>query len=126
VVLGERAPDLAAQPLFKLVVFAFDVHVGCPVGGHRQPWPGRMRCMKAANMGTVKTVSPCVGLQTMPFAISVARVEASDDTFSPSTSATSPDRWGPSPSSAMARSYFFSFGVQRSKRTRKKPSSSAA
>ena len=85
-----------------------------------------MRFMNAANMGTVKAVSPCVGLQTMPLVISELRVGASDDTFSFKQVAMSPERCGPSPSSAMARRYFFSLGVQRSKRTRKNPSSSAA
>jgi AraC family transcriptional regulator len=41
-------------------------------------------------------------------------------------SAISPERCGPGPSSAIARRYFFSLGVSRSKRTRKKLSSSAA
>jgi hypothetical protein len=43
-----------------------------------------------------------------------------------SSVAISPDRWGPVPSSAIALRYCFSFGVNLSKRTRKKLSSSAA
>lgn len=77
-------------------------------------------------MGTVNAVSPKFGLQIMPFTISELRVGASEETFSPMQVAMSPERCGPGPSSAMDRRYFFSLGVHRSKRTRKKPSSMVA
>ena len=67
-----------------------------------------------------------MGLHTIPFAISELRVGARDDTAASNDSAISPDRCGPGPSSAMARRYFFSFGVSLSNRTRKKLSSRAA
>ena len=43
----------------------------------------------------------------------------------PSFCAISPERWGPSPSSAIARMYSFSRGVRRSRRTRRNALSSA-
>jgi len=51
---------------------------------------------------------------------------ATDCTLMPSSAAMSPDRCGPGPSSAMARRYSRSFGVSRSKRTRKKSRSSVS
>ena len=77
-------------------------------------------------MGTVKAVSPWFGLHTMPLAINELLVGASDETSALKQAAISPDLCGPGPSSAIARRYFFSFGVNRSKRTKKKLSSSAA
>ncbi len=40
----------------------------------RQSLPGMMRRMNSSKSGTVKAVSPWLGLQTMPFAISWLRV----------------------------------------------------
>ena len=85
-----------------------------------------MRRMNWSNSGTVKPVSPWLGLHTMPFAINWLLVGPSDVTGRFMIRATSPDRWGPGPSSAIARRYRRSDGVNRSKRTRKKLSSSAA
>ena len=84
-----------------------------------------IRRMKASNNGTVNAVSPWLGLYAMPFWISFERSGASERTSRPSAAATSPERCGPAPSSAIAGRYTFSFGVSRSKRTRKKLASSA-
>jgi len=62
-----------------------------------------IRFMNSSNKGTVKAVSPKVGLQTIPFAIRVLRTGPREELALPITSAISPERWGPSPSSAIAR-----------------------
>lgn len=98
----------------------------CAASYSLQPSPGMLRFMEPSKKGTVKAVSPWLGLHTIPLAMRLALVGASDVTFRPKMSATSPERWGPAPSSAMARRYRFSAGVSLSKRTRKKLSSSAA
>ena len=87
---------------------------------------GMARWRYRPNMGTVNAVSPCVGLHTIPFRVSFARVGATARTGLPSTRATSPDRCGSPLSSAMARRCYFPDGVRRSNPTRKKlPSNSA-
>ncbi len=48
--------------------------------GYRHESPGMTRFMNSSNMGTVKAVSPRLGLHTIPFAISELRVGASDET----------------------------------------------
>ena len=48
-----------------------------------QSYPGMIRLMNPSKSGTVNAVSPCPGLQTMPFAISWFRVGASDVTALP-------------------------------------------
>ena len=95
-------------------------------GDYRQSFPGIIRFMNSSNIGTVKAVSPWFGLHTMPLPIRELRVGASEDTSALKQAAISPDLCGPAPRSAMARRYFYSFGVSRSKRTLKKLSSSAA
>ena len=40
-------------------------------GQDRQSSPGMIRCMNPSNRGTVKAVSPCPGLQTIPFETSL-------------------------------------------------------
>ncbi len=85
-----------------------------------------MRLMNSSNSGTVNAVSPWLGLQIMPFEINWFRVGPSAVTLRLRRSAMSPDRCGPGPMSAMARRYFFSAGVSRSNRTRKKLASRAA
>jgi len=51
-----------------------------------------IRRMKPSNNGTVKTVSPWLGLQTIPFLIRWLLIGATDWTSRPSTLAISPDR----------------------------------
>ena len=54
-----------------------------------------VRFMNASNIGTVNAVSPWLGLQIMPLAMSWLRVGPRDVTFFCSTLAMSPDRRGP-------------------------------
>lgn len=54
-----------------------------------------------------------------PFVMSLARIDATEDETLPKRSEISQKRCGPSPSSAIALMYFFSVGVNRSKRTLK-------
>ena len=75
--------------------------------------------MKRSNVGTVNAVSPCCGLYTMPLRINSCRTKPTDVTLTPSIAAISPERCGPGPSSAMARMYSCSRGVNQSSRTRK-------
>src|SRR5688572_17477629 len=133
---GSGAPDKASSPgaarggtSYVIRMPPFAIYVASPeltTFYSRQSSPGMMRRMNSSNSGTVKAVSPWLGLKIMPFAISWLRIGASDVTLRPNAAATSPERCGPGPSSAIARRYFFSASVNRSKRTRKKLSSSAA
>ena len=68
---------------------------------------GMMRFIYCSKRGAVKAVSPWLGLQIMPFSISLARVGARDLEVRSRVSATSPLRCGPGPSWAIARRYFF-------------------
>ncbi len=77
-----------------------------------------MRSRYASNIGTVKAVSPCDGLNTIPFFMSELRIGATLSTFLPKRAALSPERCGPGPSFAMANRYAFSVGVKRSNRRR--------
>lgn len=52
---------------------------GC-CNNSRQPSPEMVRFMNSSNMGTVKAVSPWLGLHTMPLPMSELRVGANDDT----------------------------------------------
>lgn len=74
----------------------------------------------------MKAVSPWLGLQTIPFAIKLARTGPNDVAALFSFWAISPDRCGPAPNSAMALRYLRSDGVVRSRRTLKKLSSNVA
>lgn len=69
----------------------------------RQSSPGTIRRMNSSNSGTVNAVSPWLGLQTMPLAINELRTGPRELTSRLRQSAIAPDRWGPGPSSAMAR-----------------------
>lgn len=101
-------------------------HFTLPHQTASQSLPGIIRFMNSSKSGTVNAVSPWLGLQIMPLAMRLLRIGPKAVTRLLSLSAISPDLCGPGPSSAMARRYFFSVGVNRSKRTRKKLSSRAA
>jgi hypothetical protein len=58
---------------------------------------------EAVERGTVKAVSPCDCLKIIPFEMSAFRVGAVPFTFLRRSSAISPNRCGPGPSSAIAR-----------------------
>ena len=64
---------------------------------------GIARFMYWSKSGTVNAVSPCCGLKIIPFRIRPLLSGAIVSTLTPSLSATSPDLWGPGPSSAIAR-----------------------
>lgn len=64
---------------------------------------GMMRSMNSSNVGTVKAVSPWLGLHIMPLLMSWLRVGATESTRRPIARAIAPDRWGPAPSCAIAR-----------------------
>ena len=82
------------------------------------------RRMKPQNSGTVQAISPCDGLCTLPLLMRLARAGPRVVVYTPNVPAISALRYGPGPSSAIARRYFFSPGVGRSQRKRKKLSSS--
>ena len=88
--------------------------------------PGMIRNINSSNIGTVKAVSPCPGLHIVPFPINWLRIGPKDLTSRPNSWAMAPERWGPGPSWAIARIYFFCVGVSLSKRTKKKLWSRAA
>ena len=75
-----------------------------------------IRSINSLNIGTVNAVSPCAGLQIIPFRIKFERVGANDRTLRFITCAMSPDRCGPAPRPAIARRYIFSRGVSLSNR----------
>ena len=58
----------------------------------RHSSPGMIRSMNSLNIGTVKAVSPWLGLQIIPLPINWLRVGASELTRRPSASAMSPER----------------------------------
>ena len=68
-----------------------------------QSSPGIMRFMNVSKEGTVKAVSPWLGLQIIPLPINFERMGPSDVTFRFRNEAISPDRCGPGPRAAMAR-----------------------
>ena len=73
----------------------FGMQNGAPARYHAPSSPGTTRRMNASNSGTVKPVSPCDGLYTMPLSTSLALVGATVCNPQPRMLAMSPERCGP-------------------------------
>ena len=81
----------------------FDLGISLDKPHARQSSLRMIRRMNSSNRGAVKAVSPWLGLQIMPLAINELRTGPKELTPRLMHPAIAPDRWGPAPSSAMAR-----------------------
>ena len=100
-----RDPDVHRDSYNSLLCGSGTVH---PAGSSSPSCDvqfGIARSRYSWNIGTVKAVSPCAGLQTIPLRIRPVRMGAAVVTGTPRVAAMSPDRCGPAPSSAIARRY---------------------